>query len=588
MHHEHGAQWAQHFRRPVSDLGRFLEREVVPRVYSGRLVVTGSASTVDALGRLGVPAEAIRLITIGVDCPTPKWEPSPTPLFLALGRLVPHKRIDVLLRAWREVEQFTGGRLVVAGDGPALEAVRHLATPSVEFTGLISEAEKQRLLEQAWLLVHTAQHEGWGMVVMEAAAVGTPALAFDVDGVRDSVAHGSTGVLVEEVDELVAAWIALRGRRERREALGIAARVRATTFSWGTAADEFEAIALEACPRRLVEQPPVAMKRIGRRSDAVDEDRALSRIEWRSDAVDEDRALSRIEWRSDAVDDGAASSRIEWRTDEVNGGAASSRIEWRSDDVNGTRTSTRIEWHADPLHVPPEPATAATTVAVPTRTTSRVPLVLLAVGFVLSTVLATFVAGGTRYVQDTSFEFDWNPAGLFAKYLSVWDASRGLGDANPSFDTVLSVVSAVFREAGFGPTVSQRLVHTLLLSVAGLGAVMVLRRWRPKIGPEHVAMGLAYMFNPFTATFLFPATLFLDSALAPWFLFAFLVGVQAARRWRWAAVFALLVFAAGWSERARAGLVDAAAARSRRSTSCTWSGPRHGARSARGSSAPGS
>ena len=249
VHHEHGAQWAQHFRRPVSDLGRFLEREVVPRVYSGRLVVTGSASTVDALGRLGVPAEAIRLITIGVDCPTPKWEPSPTPLFLALGRLVPHKRIDVLLRAWREVEQFTGGRLVVAGDGPALEAVRHLATPSVEFTGLISEAEKQRLLEQAWLLVHTAQHEGWGMVVMEAAAVGTPALAFDVDGVRDSVVHGSTGVLVEEVDELVAAWIALAADAERREALGIAARVRAATFSWGTAADEFEAIALEACAR---------------------------------------------------------------------------------------------------------------------------------------------------------------------------------------------------------------------------------------------------------------------------------------------------------------------------------------------------
>jgi arabinofuranan 3-O-arabinosyltransferase len=179
--------------------------------------------------------------------------------------------------------------------------------------------------------------------------------------------------------------------------------------------------------------------------------------------------------------------------------------------------------------------------------TSRWSLVGLASGFAFVAAIVSFVAGGTRYVQDTSFEFDWNPLGLFAKYLSVWDSTRGLGDANPSFDTALSALSAVLRELGFAPAISQRIVHVVLFTSAGVGAAAVLRRWRPVFRAEHVVIGLAYMLNPFTATFLFPSSLFLNYALAPWFLLVFLIGVRATRRWRWPAAFALLVFAAGWS-----------------------------------------
>ena len=86
-----------------------------------------------------------------------------------------------------------------------------------------------------------------------------------------------------------------------------------------------------------------------------------------------------------------------------------------------------------------------------TPSTSRIPLLLLTVGFLVTTALATFVAGGTRYVQDTSFEFDWHPAGLFAKYFSVWDSSRGLGDANPSFDTALARCRQCCARSDSGP-----------------------------------------------------------------------------------------------------------------------------------------
>ena len=84
----------------------------------------------------------------------------------------------------------------LAGDGPERARLQALAGPGVVFAGRVSEQEKHRLLCSAWLLVHPALIEGWGIVVAEAAIRGTPAVAFDVPGLRDSVVHGETGMLV--------------------------------------------------------------------------------------------------------------------------------------------------------------------------------------------------------------------------------------------------------------------------------------------------------------------------------------------------------------------------------------------------------
>jgi glycosyltransferase involved in cell wall biosynthesis len=171
---------------------------------------------------------------------------SPTPLFVVLGRLVPHKRVDLLLRAWRVVQPIVGGELVVVGDGPERASLETLAGPGVTFAGHVSEEEKWRLLRRAWLLVHGAHHEGWGIAVVEAAACGTPALAFDVPGVRDAVVDGKTGVLVDFEAELTAAWVQLAADSEWRERLGAAARDRAATLSWDAAVTQFLAVADEA------------------------------------------------------------------------------------------------------------------------------------------------------------------------------------------------------------------------------------------------------------------------------------------------------------------------------------------------------
>ncbi|MBV8981525.1 MAG: glycosyltransferase family 4 protein [Acidimicrobiia bacterium] len=251
VHHVHEDQWATRFSAPVARLGRALEGRAMPAVYGRSLFLVVSQSTRRSLRDLGVPDERIRLITEGVDVGATALgaAPSDLPLFVVLGRLVPHKRVDLLLRAWRVVHRRVGGELVVIGDGPERERLQAVAGPGVTFTGHVTDDEKWELLRRAWLLVHGAHHEGWGIAVVEAAACGTPALAFDVAGVRDAVIDGETGVLVDYEAELTAAWVQLAADDRTRRRLGDAARERAAALSWDATVTQFVAIAEEAVGR---------------------------------------------------------------------------------------------------------------------------------------------------------------------------------------------------------------------------------------------------------------------------------------------------------------------------------------------------
>ena len=235
VHHVHRDQWRMRFPPGVANVGWWLERAAMPRLYDRFLAV--SPSTAAGLQELGVPAQRIRVLPVGVDAATVPPAPAREPRFLVLGRLVPHKRVDLVLRAWDRVRPRLGGTLAIAGDGPERAALEAQAGPGVEFLGSISEADKARQIAQAWLLVHGAAHEGWGMVLTEAAAAGVPALAMDAPGVRDAVVHGRTGVLASDEDDLVRQWIDLAFRTERRALLGHEARARAAHYSWDTSVD---------------------------------------------------------------------------------------------------------------------------------------------------------------------------------------------------------------------------------------------------------------------------------------------------------------------------------------------------------------
>jgi glycosyltransferase involved in cell wall biosynthesis len=249
VHHVHVEQWGMYFPAPIAWTGRTLESRVMPRAYRRHLFVAVSPSTATSLAALGVDRARIRTIEMGCD-PVPVTAPrSESPMFLSLGRLVPHKRVGRLLELWERVRPVTGGRLVVAGDGPELARLRTLAGPGVELLGAVPEADKRRLLAEAWVLVHTAHHEGWGTVIMEAASVGTPTIGFDVPGVRDSVVDGESGLLARDDDAFVAAWIRLATDEGERARLAQGARERAATFTWDRSVDAFEAACREAVDR---------------------------------------------------------------------------------------------------------------------------------------------------------------------------------------------------------------------------------------------------------------------------------------------------------------------------------------------------
>ena len=240
VHHIHAAQWRLRFAPPVSSVGWALERRGVPLVYRRARFIAVSPSTAVGLEGLGIPGERISIVHNGAEPPAgPPLPESETPLFLALGRLVPHKRLDLLIRMWEWVRPQVGGRLVIAGDGPERERLQALAGPGVELLGAVSDAERDRLLQEAWVLVHPALHEGWGIVVIEAGAAGTPALGFDVPGVRDAIVADRTGVLVKDEDAFAAGWIRLAGDATERRRLGDESRNRAADFTWERSVDRF-------------------------------------------------------------------------------------------------------------------------------------------------------------------------------------------------------------------------------------------------------------------------------------------------------------------------------------------------------------
>jgi glycosyltransferase involved in cell wall biosynthesis len=244
VHHVHSDQWDQRFPPALAAVGRFTEAKIMPLVYRRVPFVAVSPSTASALADIGVDRSRIHLLHPGVDPPAiANVERSEDPLFVCAGRLMPHKRVDLLLRVWERVRPVVGGRLIVIGEGPERTSLEALAGDGVEFAGRVDEEKKWLLLSQAWGLVHPARHEGWGIVITEAALVGTPSIGFGVPGVRDAIVDGESGILVESKDDLVRRWIELATDTTMRSRLSEGARRHGTNFGWDQVARDFAVIA---------------------------------------------------------------------------------------------------------------------------------------------------------------------------------------------------------------------------------------------------------------------------------------------------------------------------------------------------------
>ena len=231
----------------------WLAERALPRAYRRAAFHAISESTREDLVARGVAAARIEVVYPGVDstwfCPDRATPRAEHPTFLYVGRLKRYKGVEIALRALAVARRTRPDlTLAVAGQGddrPRLERVAgELGLgDAVRFLGFVGEDEKRRLLRRAWAVVFPSPKEGWGISNVEAAACGTPALASDSPGLRESVRHGATGYLVPhgDADALAQRLLALANDAALVMRLGRAARAFAEGLSWETAARATEA-----------------------------------------------------------------------------------------------------------------------------------------------------------------------------------------------------------------------------------------------------------------------------------------------------------------------------------------------------------
>jgi phosphatidylinositol alpha-1,6-mannosyltransferase len=243
-------------------------REVVirPRLTKASLqgaagIVAVSSYTEQLAMSHGARPERIRRIPPGVDLPTRSaGERAETPTVVTIARLEQrYKGHDVLLRALPLVRsRIPDARLVVIGDGPMQpiyeSLVRSVALDgSVEFTGALDDADRDCLLQQAHVFAMPSRlpldggGEGFGIVYLEAAVHGLPAVAGAVAGAVDAVVHGETGLLVDPSDHVAVAdaLVTLLASPETAQRLGRAAAERAKEFAWPKIARRVEGLLRE-------------------------------------------------------------------------------------------------------------------------------------------------------------------------------------------------------------------------------------------------------------------------------------------------------------------------------------------------------
>lgn len=124
----------------------------------------------------------------------PEWEArSPKSYFLSVSRLVPYKRVDLLIAA----ANAKGFPLCIAGEGGDRRRLERLAGPTVRFLGRVPDEDLPGLYRGASAFLFPA-FEDAGLVPMEAQACGVPVIAYGRGGVRDTVKDGVTGIFFRE------------------------------------------------------------------------------------------------------------------------------------------------------------------------------------------------------------------------------------------------------------------------------------------------------------------------------------------------------------------------------------------------------
>ncbi len=249
VHHVHQEVFRTGLRFPLAQIAKFLEGKLMPQVYKKIKMITISKSSKEGMEKIGFGKHLpIEIINPGVDLarfkPDVKTE---KPSVLYLGRLKPYKSIETAILAMAKVSKnVPDATLKIAGDGESRKNLEDLVKKLglenvVKFTGKVSETVKVKLLSKAWVMVQPSTMEGWGMTVIEANAAGTPVIAANVAGLKDSVHNPHSGILFppQNYEKLAQKIEEVLLDKNLRKSLETGSKLWAKKFDWEKSAESF-------------------------------------------------------------------------------------------------------------------------------------------------------------------------------------------------------------------------------------------------------------------------------------------------------------------------------------------------------------
>lgn len=241
IHEVLGPIWHSFYREPTATIGRWQERWT-HWLYRNTPFWTVCNGTKEQLHRHGVRQVFVFPNGVNTRAITPfEAKPLEPPIrLIVVSRLAPNKRIDHCLRVLPILKtQGIAAHMTVVGGGDDEPRLRQIVTElglasMVTFTGPLNEAAKDAELRRAHLLVHASVREGWGLNVIEANAMGTPAVVYPVVGLVESTVHQQTGLVAaaEKPESLARCIQQLVQNPAEYERYRQAAWERAKTLHW--------------------------------------------------------------------------------------------------------------------------------------------------------------------------------------------------------------------------------------------------------------------------------------------------------------------------------------------------------------------
>ena len=222
----------------------YLERKWLSP-YKDFTTVTISDSSRQDLEKYGY--KKVLVIPMGISIkPLEKIEEKTAePTIVFVGRFKKHKLPDHALRAFMIIKQkLPSAKMLFIGDGTMRKRLEKMKVKDVVFYGHVDNQVKYDLLRKAHVVLMPSVREGWGLVVTESNAMGTPVIAYNAPGLRDSIIDGKTGILLKEntPESLATAAITLLTDKDLLKKYSNEALAYSKQFSWDNTAKVFDKI----------------------------------------------------------------------------------------------------------------------------------------------------------------------------------------------------------------------------------------------------------------------------------------------------------------------------------------------------------